>query len=264
MSNVPEGVTAACCAPPAIVRSRDDYELKGTYKPYSVFEKAYVTGPEDTDKAIIFVYDIFGFFKTTQQGADILSKEFNAKVVMPDFAHGKPYDSDRYLNPPEGVSVMGEVGKQFFDPSFMQERLDEVKAVAAELRGEGKTFVGAIGLCWGGRLTLNAGSATPKYLDAVATNHPAALQPDDGEKLQVPVALYPSKDDPADVAQTIYDATVAKPFGAPSDIKVYGDMHHGWSGAHAWLDNDDNAKAYADVYHRLGKFYTKSYDAIKA
>lgn len=27
----------------------------------------------------------------------------------------------------------------------------------------------------------------------------SALQPDDGEKLQVPVALYPSKDDPADV-----------------------------------------------------------------
>lgn len=55
MSNVPEGVTAACCAPPAIVRSRDEYELKGAYKPYSVFDKTYITGPEDTDKAIIFV-----------------------------------------------------------------------------------------------------------------------------------------------------------------------------------------------------------------
>lgn len=40
------------------------------------------------------------------------------------------------------------------------------------------------------------------------------------------------------------------------------DVHD--TGAHAWLDKDDNAKAYADVYHRLGKFYTKSYDAIKA
>jgi len=61
---------------------------------------------------------------------------------MPDFSHGKPYDSNRYLNPPEGVSVLGEVVKEFFDPSYMQKRLDEIKAVAEELRKEGKTFVG--------------------------------------------------------------------------------------------------------------------------
>lgn len=58
MSNVPEGVTAACCAPPAVVRSRDDYELKGSFKAYGPFDKAYVTGPEDTKKAIIFVYAV--------------------------------------------------------------------------------------------------------------------------------------------------------------------------------------------------------------
>jgi len=183
MSNPPPpGVTAACCAPPAVTRSRDDYELKGSYKKYGVFDKAYVTGPEDTKRAIIFVYDIFGYFKTTQQGADILATQANAKVVMPDFAHGDPYDSDRYLSPPEGANVGAEVKKHFFDPTFMQDRLNEIVSVAKELRGEGKTFVGCIGLCWGGRLTLNAGSLEPKVLDAVATNHPAALAVEDGEK----------------------------------------------------------------------------------
>jgi hypothetical protein len=55
MSNPPAGVTTACCEPPAVVRLRDDYELKGSYKPYGIFEKAYITGPDDTNKAVIFV-----------------------------------------------------------------------------------------------------------------------------------------------------------------------------------------------------------------
>lgn len=89
----------------------------------------------------------FRYFKTTQQGADILGQVARAQVVMPDFAHGKPFSSERYLNPPEGADVRGEVGKQFFDPSYIQERLDEIKAVAQELRKEGKTFVGVGGGC---------------------------------------------------------------------------------------------------------------------
>jgi len=243
---------------------RDDYELKGSYKPYGIFDKAYITGPDHTNKAIIFIYDIFGYVKTTQQGADIIARAVNAKVVMPDFAHGEPYSSERFLNPPEGADVGAEVRKEFFDPSYMQERLNEIKAVAQELRKEGKTFVGCIGLCWGGRLTLNAGSQDPKVIDAAATNHPAALAVEDGEKLLVPVALYPSKNDPADIAQKIYDQTKAKPFGGASDIKVYSDMHHGWSGAHAWLDNDNNYAQFGDVYNRVGIFFKKASDGVAA
>lgn len=85
---------------------------------------------------------VSSFYLTTQQGADIIAKEFNAKVVMPDFSRGNNYSIERYDSPPEGVSVKGEVMKQFFDPSYMSTRLDEVKAVAEVLRGEGKTFIG--------------------------------------------------------------------------------------------------------------------------
>lgn len=72
MSNPPAGVTAACCEPPAVVRSRDDYELKGSYKSYSVFEKAYITGPEDTNKAIIFMYALTDYRKSN--GAFIFTR----------------------------------------------------------------------------------------------------------------------------------------------------------------------------------------------
>lgn len=82
------------------------------------------------------------FFPQTEQGADILSERLNAKVVMPDFAHGKPFDVERYNNPPSDANIYGEITAQFFDPKFMHERVSEVKEVATALKAEGKTFVG--------------------------------------------------------------------------------------------------------------------------
>ena len=111
----------------------------------------------------------YRFFPTTQQAADILADRLNAKVVMPDFTHGKPFDSERYLHPPPGADIRKEIGDQFFAPKFLDARVAEVKRVAVALRTEGKTSVGvrsrflsqlsvrhtdsrrfpqAIGLCW--------------------------------------------------------------------------------------------------------------------
>lgn len=49
MSNL----TEACCSEPATV-SRE-YTLKGSYGPFASFDKAYIVGPNDTKRAIIFV-----------------------------------------------------------------------------------------------------------------------------------------------------------------------------------------------------------------
>lgn len=52
-----------------------------------------VTGPADATKAIVVVYDIFGYFDQTVQGADILAfsdDHQKYKVFMPDWFKGKP------------------------------------------------------------------------------------------------------------------------------------------------------------------------------
>lgn len=54
-----------------------------------------VTGPSDATAAILFVFDIFGYFPQTLQGADILStsdKHHQYQVFMPDFFDGQPVD----------------------------------------------------------------------------------------------------------------------------------------------------------------------------
>jgi dienelactone hydrolase len=49
-----------------------------------------VTGPSDASKAIFVVYDIFGYFDQTVQGADLLAHSGKYQVFMPDFFGGEP------------------------------------------------------------------------------------------------------------------------------------------------------------------------------
>jgi dienelactone hydrolase len=56
-----------------------------------------VTGSVSAKKAILVIYDIFGFFPQTIQGADILAASEEYQVFMPDFFEGQPADIAWYL-----------------------------------------------------------------------------------------------------------------------------------------------------------------------
>lgn len=52
-----------------------------------------MTGPADATRAIVLIYDIFGYFDQTLQGADILAygdDKHRYKVYMPDWFKGQP------------------------------------------------------------------------------------------------------------------------------------------------------------------------------
>ena len=73
----------SCCTVPPVVA--DGYKEKGEYMTIEGM-KTYATGDKDAKSAILIIYDIFGFFPQTLQGADILAtgdKEKQYQVFMP-------------------------------------------------------------------------------------------------------------------------------------------------------------------------------------
>lgn len=77
----------ACCTVPPVVT--DNYKEKGEYITVDGL-KTYTTGDSSAKSAILVVYDIFGFFPQTLQGADILAhgdKEKKYQVFMPGTAY---------------------------------------------------------------------------------------------------------------------------------------------------------------------------------
>jgi hypothetical protein len=114
MAQAMHGHSAACCSIPPIVSK--GYEPKGRYETIgglktckssiplylqtsastaNALKSTDVTGPADASKAILYIYDIFGYFPQSLQGADILStsdKDNQYQVFMPDWFEGKPAD----------------------------------------------------------------------------------------------------------------------------------------------------------------------------
>lgn len=126
------GHSEACCNLPPIVT--EGYEAKGTYQDiggyktckflktcqldYTFFPLSNgsvdVTGPDDAENAIVVVYDIFGYFPQTLQGADILATSDRSnkyKVYMPDLFNGSPADISWY--PPDNEDKQKKLGDFF-------------------------------------------------------------------------------------------------------------------------------------------------------
>lgn len=107
-----------------------------------------MTGPEGTSRAIICLYDIFGFYPQTQQGADVLAKTLNAKVVMPDFFEpDPPFPSENY--PPANDEQKAQLQAFFGGPAKIDKAVANVQKVGQALKGSGVTQLGVYGLCWG-------------------------------------------------------------------------------------------------------------------
>lgn len=73
----------ACCTVPPV--QSKGYQEKGKWITIDGM-KTYQTGPASAKSALLVVYDIFGFFPQTIQGADILAfgdKDHQYQVFMP-------------------------------------------------------------------------------------------------------------------------------------------------------------------------------------
>ncbi|KZS90326.1 alpha/beta-hydrolase [Sistotremastrum niveocremeum HHB9708] len=240
---------AACCSIPPV---QSDYTPKGSFKPYAGFKKAYITGSETSTTALVAVYDIFGFWPQTQQGADILATSLNAKVVMPDFFEpDEPFPSENF--PPTTEEGKQALQAFFGGPANIGNTIPKVKKVAEQLKADGATQVGAYGFCWGAKVVTLTGTDTT--FDAVASIHPAMLAAGDVDGLAVPLAIFPSKDEPVDEYEKVVKVISTKPFASKNAYKYYPTVHHGWAAARANLSDPENLKQYEDVYSRITGFF---------
>ncbi|KAI0317998.1 dienelactone hydrolase [Amylostereum chailletii] len=244
----------ACCSVPA---AASDYTPKGCFQSYAGFDRVYTTGPASSALALVTIYDIFGFKPQTQQGADLLAAALDARVVMPDFfSPSPPWDTARH--PPKTPEDKAALQAFFGGPANPPDAVDKLLRVARTLKADGAKRVVAYGLCWGGKVAILAGSKIDTPLDAIATIHPAMLKAEDTVSLDIPMAIYVSKDEPQDQYEGIVNILKAKPFADKNDFDLYPTMFHGWAGARADLNNPENKKLFEDVYGRLAQFVINS------
>ncbi|KAJ2919319.1 hypothetical protein MD484_g1097, partial [Candolleomyces efflorescens] len=249
MSTAIHNTNQACCTIPPV---QSDYQPKGTFKSLGDFQRVYVTGPEKSDNAIVCVYDIFGYFPQTQQGADIVASSLNTTVYMPDFfEHDKPFPASKY--PPQSDQDKADLQAFFGGTANPPAAIAKLTKFGSHLKSEGAKNVGVYGFCWGGKVVVSAaGENTP--FSAASIIHPAMLSVEDAKKLTIPLAIYVSNDEPEDEYNKILDVIGKKSFASLNDHKYYKNMFHGWAAARGDLNNEDNKREYEDVYGKLVQF----------
>ncbi len=167
-------------------------KLAATYKPRGTTSTLgdlpiYTIG--EGDKAIIFIYDIFGADAgRTKLCCDQLA-DAGFFVILPDFFRGEPWDSDDW-------SKLGEFfGK--FSWSRLNKDLNDHVYPYLEQRGTKK--IGMVGCCWGDYIVFQA-SASGK-IDAGVGFHPTLTKFAESadslaEASKCPHFLMPAGNDP--------------------------------------------------------------------
>lgn len=241
----------ACCSIPPVVST--GYEAKGTYTTINGL-KTYVTGPESAEQAILVVYDIFGFFPQTLQGADIISTsdpDRKYRVFMPDFFEGEPADISWY--PPQTDDQKAKLGKFFETKAQLPPTLARIPGcvdAANKLAPGGAGFKdwGMVGYCFGGKITsLSAGDGT--LFKVGVQVHPAFVDPKDAEKVTIPMALLASKDESAEDVQAFQKA-----LKTPNLVETWSTQIHGWMAARGDLADPEVKKEYENGYKTVVSF----------
>ncbi|KAJ9212689.1 hypothetical protein DTO166G4_5760 [Paecilomyces variotii] len=249
MSNI----SKACCSIPPVVTK--GYSPKGEYKTIAGL-KTYVTGPESASKAILVIYDIFGFFEQTLQGADILANsdaEKKYRVFIPDFFEGSPADISWY--PPQTEEHKQKLGEFFSTKAAPPKTLSKIPEVVAEANklapssGKFESW-GILGFCWGGKITSLAAGKDEKLFKAAAQAHPAMVDPNDAKQVKVPMALLASKDEPVDDVKAYKENLTV-----PKLVDTFPTQIHGWMAARSNLQDPEVVKEYERGYKTVLSFF---------
>lgn len=180
-----------------------------------------VTGPSDAKRAILWVFDIFGYFPQTIQGADILASSSDNPylVVMPDFFEGNPAKLEWY--PPvteEQKKHFGAFIKHTGDTGRTLARIPNIVKETGEKYPAVEKW-GVVGYCWGGKIVALSSQSDSLFV-AGAQSSPAFVDPGDAAKITIPMILLPSKDEDVELIKKYDENLTVKKF-----IKTYDQVH---------------------------------------
>merc|ERR1712000_412116 len=222
------GHSAACCSIPPIVAK--DYKEKGKYETIGGL-KTYVTGSSNASKGLLYIYDIFGYFPQSIQGADILAtsdKDNQYQVFIPDWFEGKPADISWY--PPDNDEKGKALGNFFQTTGAPPATASKVPTIVEAL--------------------TKATSSTP--FKAAAECHPAMVDPSEAEGIKIPLCMLASNDELKEDVEKF-----EKNLKGEKHVEIFGDQIHGWMAARADLEDERVKSEYERGYKTLLEFFAK-------
>jgi dienelactone hydrolase len=175
---------------------------------------------KSTEKVILFLTDILGFYNNSK----LLADEFAANgylVVMPDI-----FDKDQVPEVrQEGFKLDDWLAKENHQPEFVQAVVD--KTLAEIKKGFNPKKIGAVGYCFGGKYTIRLLNG---HIDAGYTAHPSFVTLEEVAAIKAPLSIAAAESDRIFTTELRHqtEAKLAE-IKATYQISLFGGMEHGFS-----------------------------------
>ena len=200
------------------------------------------------------MYDIFGYYPQTLQGADILAytdKEHPYQVFMPDFFEGSPADIS-WHPPGDDKEKQKKLGEFFSNQAAPPKTLPRIPKIVDELKkSRGIEKWAILGYCWGGKIVnLSSQEGTP--FKVAAACHPAMIAADDAPGVTIPYVMLPSSgEEKEDVEKW------EKGLKVEHKVEWFSDQAHGFMAARADFEDEKVKSAYERGYKIVLDFFHK-------
>ncbi|KAF9577919.1 hypothetical protein BGW38_006577 [Lunasporangiospora selenospora] len=241
-------LVAACCNTPP---TQAQWQEQGEYKPLTTIDgyeyKTYRTGPKDSKRGVVAIYDIFAYHPT---GLQFFDSHGGFQVTAPDFFKGNGIPDEVFGNVERLMKWIGDYA------DYHKNHIGTlIKAAADQLRAEGCTTVSVFGQCWGSLMSVLAVSEEDSQFLAAGGPHPSFTTIDAVKNVKAPLILLASKDE-GDMAAVV-DSLKSKNFPVESFHKRFNNMHHGWTGGRGAWAIPEQLEAGLEAVDLLGAYFAK-------
>ncbi|KAG0347681.1 hypothetical protein BC939DRAFT_438162 [Gamsiella multidivaricata] len=245
-------LTAACCnTPPTEAHWHNKGKQVELTKEIAGDKRTtYRTGPTESKRGLIAIYDIFGYHPTTYQFFDRIAESHGGfQLSAPDFFKNGGI-------PPEamGPNVMDWIHA---NGDYQKNHIGEIiRAAIEDLHKDGCTSVSIFGQCWGALMSVKAASEEGSTFLAAGGPHPSFFSVETTKDSKAPLIVLASKDE-ADMLPLI-EVNKQKGFPIEPFHKRFDNMHHGWTGGRGDWTQPDQFKAGLEAADLLGSFFEKA------
>lgn len=199
------------------------------HRDYAADNRADITGPDDAEHGILYIYDVFSFRSHSLQGVGILA--FSAfkptLVVMVDWFNGGAV-KEEWMTSDAGRNLMRRFVETTADPgTTLPAVIDVLSKLKADMYYPRVEKWGAVGFCWGGKLvSLLATQGEESPITVAAQSSPARLDPEEARTVTIPMAVLASSKE-AGEALTLYEDNLQ----GVKHVEVFASQIHGWMSA---------------------------------
>ncbi|RZC57305.1 hypothetical protein C5167_004600 [Papaver somniferum] len=171
--------------------------------------ESYISGSLDSKLGILLVSDVFGSWQVKVAATGYY-------VVVPNFFHGDPFS-------PEKTMVT------WYQSHLTEDAAKEARPVIEALRSKGITAIGAAGICWGAKVSVELSKLAD--LKAIVMLHPSLVTVDDIKEIKVPISILGAEVDHMSPPELVkkFEEILSTKAEVGSFVKIFNGVRHGWT-----------------------------------